>query len=449
MQKDFFSTVKEIIKYGGATFAALVATSVYTTTDGFFIGNWVGTQGLSAMALVYTVTMFFIALGILFETGGSAVVSEKIAEKKLHLAEKIMYTNYFMAFIIGIIVVIAGQFFIEPLLNFLASTAEEKAIVDLSVSFLRISLCGLPFLIVTYLTGAFMRCIDKPMHVFYMLAATSIINIILDALFIIEFAWGIEGAALATVISQILGALITFWYFKFSAQKFKTSWNIGDFGYILQEFQIGGGFAIAVVMMCFIEFFLNYTLMKYDATHLLAVATVANIILSFVALPLNGLDTGIQPLISRTFATQKAQSMRVMRYSFCLTMIATFTIYIFLMTCTEELVRFFIADGEPITAEMIKFVRLIYVFQFFVGFYTWLSGIMAALEDEWRNIVIALSPLAVQVPLIYFLPKFFSTEYVALAYSLQDLAEATLAFLLIKSFFRENGITFKKIFSAN
>lgn len=449
MQEKFFSTAKEIFKYGGATFAALVATSIYTTTDGFFVGNWVGTGGLSALALVYPVTMFFIALGVLFETGGSAVVSEKIAQNKLPLAEKIMRTNYFVAFIVGTILAIAGQFLMEPILSFLAFTPEEKTIIDLACEFLQISLCGLPFLIVTYLTGAFMRCISKPLHVFYQVGATSILNIILDALFIIVFQWGLTGAALATVIAQIFGALITFWYFKFSAQKFKTSWSIGEFGYILKEIQIGGGFAIATVMMCGIEFFLNYVLLEYNAANLLAVATISNIILTFIFLPLNGLDTGIQPLVSRLFAAKDIKYLRVMRYSFFITMTFTFATYLLLMIFTEELVKFFIADGEPITEEMVLYMRLMYVFQPFIGIYIWLSGIMAALEDEWRNVVIALLPLVVQVPLIYFLPKILSIEYVSLAYSLQDFAEAAAAFLLIKSFFRAKGISFKKIFSAN
>ena len=111
MRSDFFSTIVEIIKYGGSTFAALVAMSIYTTTDGFFIGNWVGTAGLEAMALVYPVTMVFIALGTLFETGGSAVVAEKIGANKKILAEKIMRSNYLCAFAIGIFFAIIGNIF--------------------------------------------------------------------------------------------------------------------------------------------------------------------------------------------------------------------------------------------------------------------------------------------------------------------------------------------------
>ena len=447
MREDFFSTIAEIIKYGGSTFAALVAMSVYTATDGFFIGNWVGVDGLEAMALIFPITMIFGALGTLFETGGSAVVSEKIGAGEKTLAEKIIRTNYLFAAVIGVIVAVVGNIIIEPLLRLLESSPEEQHVIDLAVEFLRISLCGLPFLLTVYMTGAFMRCIDKPAHVLYLVGSTVVINIILDALFIIVFGWGMEGAALATVLAQVSGTVIVFWYFKYSRQKFSSSSGFSSFEYIFREIKIGAGFAMATVMMSFIEYFLNAMILHYDAANLLAMATVSNIILSFVFLPLNGLDTGVQPLVSRLYAAKNERHCtRVMRYSFFLTVILTFAIYALLMICTEELTRIFLNSNEPITPEMLTFLRAMFVLQPFVGLYTWLSGIMAALEDEWRNLVISLIPLVVQVPLIWFLPKVLPIEYISLNYSINDVAEALVAFVLIRSFLKEKKLSFRKIF---
>lgn len=447
MKDDFFSIVTEIIKYGGSTFAALVAMSIYTSTDGFFIGNWVGAEGLEAMALIYPITMIFTALGTLFETGGSAVVSEKIGEGKKQLAEKIMRANYIYAIILGVIFVIVGNLLIKPLLYSIVDSPEEYHIADLAISFLRITLCGLPFLLMIYLTGAFMRCVDKPMHVFYFIGTTSITNVILDALFIIVFGWGMEGAALATFLAQVLGGVISFWYFRYSKQKFVSSFGLGSLKYLIQEFKIGIGFAVGTLMMFFIEFYLNSVLLNYNAAHLLAILTISNIILSLVYLPLNGLDTGIQPLISRLYGAKKEHTyLKVMRYGFFLTMILTFAMYIALMIFTEEVARIFVAENEPITPEMILFLRFTFLLQPFVGIYTWLVGIMAALEDEWRNFIVSLTPLVAQVPFIWLLPKFLPIEYVALNYSIQDIAEALVAFLLIRPFLKEKGLSFRKIF---
>ncbi|MBR6012455.1 MAG: MATE family efflux transporter [Selenomonadaceae bacterium] len=447
MSEDFVSTIKEILKYGGSTFAALIVMSVYTTTDGLFIGNFIGTNGLAAMALIYPVTIIFIAIGTLFETGGSAVVASVIGENKKDTAEKIMRTNYFTAIIVGIIIAVVGNIFVEDFLKFLSDNPEEFLIIDLAVSYLRITLCSVTFSIMIYMTGAFMRCIGQPSHVAYLMCTTVVINIILDALFIIVFGWGMEGAAGATFIAQFSGAVITFYYFKFSKHKFSTKFSIGDFEYIFQEIKIGAGFGFASLMLFVTEYFLNFILLQYDAAHLLSVAAISNIILSFVFLPLNGLDTGIQPLMSKLFAEKKENEyLNVMRYGFFTTMILTVGMYIILMIFPEELARFFIESNEPITEDMVIFLQMLFLFQPFVGIYTWLSGIMAALEDEWRNIVVGLSPIFVQVPLMWFMPKFIPIEYVALAFSLQDVAEASIAFLLIHSFFKMKGISFKKIF---
>lgn len=448
MNEDFFSTIGEIIKYGGSTFAALVVMSVYTTTDGLFIGNFIGTDGLSAMALVYPVTIIFMAVGTLFETGGSAVVAKAVGENKKNLAEKIMRTNFFVAICLGTVIALVGNIFIEDFLKFLSDNPENILIIDMAVGYLRITLCSVPFLIIIYMAGAFMRCIGKPAHVVCLMSATVFINIILDAIFIIIFDFGMKGAAGATFIAQFSGAAIIFWYFKFSAQKFSTRLEIGRFEHIWQEIKVGMGFALGALMIFATEYFLNFILLANDAANLLSVAAIANIILSFVFLPLNGLDTGIQPLMSKLFAAKlEKKYLRVMRYGFFLTMTLTFGIYLLLMLFPAELARFFIDSNEPVTEEMVKFLQVMFLFQPFVGIYTWLSGIMAALEDEWRNIVIGLSPIFVQMPLMWFLPKILPIEYVSLSYSLQDVAEALIAFILIKSFLKANKISFRKIFS--
>lgn len=448
MRDDFFSTIGEILKYGGSTFAALVAMSIYTTTDGFFIGNWVGTDGLSAMALIFPVTLIFTAMTTLVETGGSAVVSEKIGAGKKFLAERIMRANYVFAIAVGVILAVVGNIFIEPLLHALAKNPDEYRIIDLAIGFLRITLCGAPFLLTISLTGAFMRCVGQPTHVFYLVGTTALVNIILDASFIIGFGWGMTGAAVATLIAQILGAGISLWYFRYSRQKFASSWSVAGVEYLWQECKIGAGFAISILMISFIGYFLNATLLRYDAANLLAAAAVANIALSFVYLPLNGLDTGTQPLVSKLFAAKKIERcLHVMKYSFCLTMILTFAIYVLLMIFTEEIARFFVANDESITPEMITFLRMAFLFQPFVGLYTWQSGIFAALEDEWRNLIISFLPIVVELPLIWLLPKICPIEFVALSFSINDVAEAVVAFLLIRSFLRSKKLSLKKIFA--
>ena len=449
MRRDFFSTIGEILKYGGSTFAALVVNSIYTVTDGFFVGNWVGSDGLEALALVFPVVVIFNALSCIFELGGSAVVSENIGSGKINLAEKIIRTNYVCAIVVGVITAIVGNIFVEPIFYMIVSSPEQTKIIDMAIGFVRIILCGLPFLLIILSTGAFMRCLDHPTHVVYLLGATSVTNIILDTLFIVVFGWGVTGAATATVLAEIFGTIISLWYFKFSRQKLKSPSGFSSLGYFWQECKVGAGFAVSALMMCALEYFTNYILLYYDASDLLAAATISNMILSLVYLPLNGMDVGTQPLLSRLYAAKQIQQCAyVMRCNFILTIIMVTIIYAGLMIFTEEIVRFFVSNDEVIPPNVILFLRFSFLLQPFVGISTWLSGIMAALEEEWRNLVVGLLPVVVQVPLIILLPMFLPIEYIGLNFSALDLADAAVSFVLIRPFLREKGLSFKKIFKS-
>lgn len=449
MRGDLFSIVGEILKYGGSTFVALLAMSIYATTDGIFIGNFVGSDGLAAMALVYPAIIVFMALGILFETGGSAVVSKAVGENKKNLSEQIMRTSYLSAFVIGMIFAIVGSFLVEPLMKLLSDNPDDLLVIGWAVDFVRIAIWGVPFLITIYLTGAFMRSIGQPSHVVYFICSTVCLNIILDALFVIVFGWGIHGAAFATLLAQIAGGLITLWYFKFSRYKFSSTFSLSSFGYVWQEIKIGAGFGFGTLMMFLTDCLLNAALLNHGGADLLSAAAVSHVLLSLALLPMTGLDTGIQPLVSKLFAAKQMQKcMAVIRYDFILTMFISVVIYAVLMIFPEELIEIFLAENEIITAEMIIFVRMMFLFQLCVGVYTWFSGIMAALEDEWRNTLIFLTPLVCQVPAIWILANTLPIEYVALSSSIQDFVEMIIAFFLVKPFLHRNKITFRQIFNA-
>lgn len=446
-EQDIGGIIRDIISYGGSTFAALVAASIYTMTDEYFIGNYVGRDGLGAMALVFPVTLIFTALGTLVEIGGSAVVSEMIGKGRRAEAEAVIRGNYLYVGVFAVVIAVAGNFLAKPLLQSLSDTPDEWHIVGYAVSYLKIILWGMPFLLAGVLTQGFMRCIEKPRHVLYLIFTTSMTNVVLDALMMAVFGMGMEGAALATFISQVLGAAISFWYFSFSGQRLGSPRKLCSPLVMWKEVKIGGGFALAEIMMFFTEFLQNGVILHYDAPQLLAAASISNVILSFAYLPLSGLDTGTQPLVSLLFAEGRLRKcLRVMRFSFFLTMLLTCAVYLALMVFTWELTSFFLPENETATEEMILFLRYSFLLQPCVGLSTWACGVMAALEDEWRNVVINLVPVVVQVPCIYLLPTFLPIEAIALNYSISDFGLALVGVILLVPFLRMHGISLSGIF---
>ncbi len=439
--------LRDIISYGGSTFAALVAVSIYTMTDELFIGNYVGRDGLGAMALVYPVTLIFSALGTLVEIGGSAVVSELIGEKKNEEAESVMRGNFLYVGLTGLFIAVVGHLMIGPFLSLVSSHASSQHITEYAVEYLKIVLWGVPFTLIMTLTEAFMRCIKKPRHVLYLMFTTSFVNVILDGFFMGVFGMGIRGAAAATAMSQVLGALLSFWYFGFSAQRLKSRCRFCSPSVMLKVARIGGGFAIAELTMFVTEFAMNGVVLSYDAPDILAAASVSNVLLSLAYMPLSGLDTGTQPLVTRLFAEGNIKKcLKIMRISFYVTMLLTTAFYIIMMVFPWQLTGLFLPENEEATARMIAFLRYSIVLQPCVGLSTWVCGIMAALEDEWRNIVTNIVPVILQLLSIYLLPKVLPIEGIGLNYSICDLGLALLGFILFIPFIHSKGISLKKIF---
>ena len=439
--------VRDIISYGGSTFAALVAVSLFYITDEYFIGNFVGRDGLSAMALAFPVTLIFTSLATLVEVGSSAVVSELIGKGRRDEAEATMRGNYLYIVILALVLAALGHLFIEPILRILPDHPSDLHIFDYAMAYLKIVLWGVPFLIVMTLTETFMRCIGKPRHVFFLVSTCALANVLFDILFMVLLGWGMEGAALATLLSEALGSAITVWYFGFSRQRFASPRQLCRLSLIGREFAIGGGFAFAELGMCVTEFLLNGVLLYHNAPELLAAISISNVILSFVYMPLAGLDTGTQPLVSRLYAEGNIKRcLTVCRTGFCLTMALSAIIYLVLMVFPRELGEFFLPEGKSLSDDMVTFLRYTFLLQPCVGLTTWACGIMAALEDEWRNIVVNVVPFVVQVVTIFLLPMLLPIEDVALNYAFADIAAALTAMLLLTPFLRGRSLSLRMIF---
>ena len=445
---DFGSIITEILKYGGSTFAALVATSIYTVTDEIFIGHALGIFGLAAMGVVYPVTLIATALTTLAEVGSSAVVAEAIGKGDLKRAESLMRGNYFYLVIFGTLIAIISVILVAPILDILSAGDDDINIIIGATDYLHISLLAIPFMLVVTLTQTFMRCIDKPGHVLYLLATTSLTNIVLDAILILLLDFGLQGAAAATLLAQVFGAAISFWYFKFSKQKFKTSFSICELPVMFKECQIGLGFAIIELTIFPVGFFVNAIIIEHNAPQLLAAASIINVVLSLVYLPLTGLDTGVQPLVSRLYAAKKfPHLLKVMKFSCFVTTAMTLFMFFIMMFFVREISEIFVAEDVVLTDDIIDFVRYGFVLYPFVAVYTWLLGLMAALEDTWRNIFISvLAPIA-QITIVYILSIVAPIEMLSLHYSIIDLLGAVFALLLAVPFLKSKGLPMKKIFT--
>jgi len=203
-------TYKKLFKAVIPSVLMMVFISIYSIVDGLFVSNVVGDTAFASLNLIYPVLMIVGAIGFMIGTGGSALVSKTLGEGNKEKANQYFSMFIWLTLILGVIVSTI-LFIFTPTLTVLLGAEEDM--IDYCITYGRICLIFQTCFIVQNAFQAFFVTAEKPHLGLYLSLASGICNIILDALFIVGFNMGIAGAALATGISQFIGAVVPIFYF--------------------------------------------------------------------------------------------------------------------------------------------------------------------------------------------------------------------------------------------
>lgn len=204
----FFS----LLRFAFPTMVMMVFMSLYTIIDGIFVSRLVGTNALSALNIAYPAISLVIAIGVMFATGGSAIIAKKLGEKKDKEARSDFSTLILTGIILGILFLVIGSLFSEPIVRLLGAT---DALTKDAVDYLVMSLYFAPACILQLLFQSFFVTAGKPNFGLLLTITGGIANIVLDYVFMGHLKMGVTGAALATGIGQLLPAFFGLLYFLF------------------------------------------------------------------------------------------------------------------------------------------------------------------------------------------------------------------------------------------
>lgn len=206
---DHFSYSK-LLRFTFPAMVMMVFTSLYGVVDGLFVTNFVGKSALAAINFVFPILNILATFGYMFGTGGSALVAKTLGEGKVEKANKLFSLFVYVCTLLGVVFAILGFFLLRPLM---AKLGAEGVMLDHAVQYGNILLITLPFWNLQFLFQIFFVTAEKPKLGLYVTLIAGITNMILDALFIAAFNWGLNGAAIATAISQFIGGGIPVIYF--------------------------------------------------------------------------------------------------------------------------------------------------------------------------------------------------------------------------------------------
>ena len=339
-------TMTSLIRYTMPTVVMMVFFSLYTIIDGMFISKFVGANALSATNIVYPVINILIGIGVMFATGGSAIVAKCMGEGKNQEAKENFTLITISAIIVGLVVEILSIIFIKDIIYALGST---DSLFYYCKEYLFYMVIFTPFIILKLYFDYFLVTAGVPKLGLISSIAGGIVNIVLDYVFIAQLNLGVKGAALATCIGYILPSFVGIVYFfnkknvlHFVKPKLKLK-------IVLRSCSNGISEMVTQLSSAVTTFLFNIAMIK-----LLGEDGVASItIMLYMQFLLNaaylGFTSGVSPRISYNYGSQDEEQLQKL-VKFSLIIIAVFGMFIFITSrvFSEVLISLFADKGTNI-----------------------------------------------------------------------------------------------------
>ncbi len=294
---------KLIWRFSLPAIAGMVVNALYNVIDRIFVGRGVGSMALSGIAITMPFMMILMSFAMLVSIGAASLISIKLGEKKKVEAEIIIGNALCLSILIGISLSIICSFFIEPILIAFGGNGES---LSYAKEFMQVILFSTIFMMIGFTLNSAIHAEGNPMMALSTMIIGSVINTILNPIFIFGLHLGVRGSALATLILQFITALWTFLYFMDSRNLLRLKFkNLKlNAGIVTGIIAIGLAPFVMQMAMSIMQVIANYVFGKYGGNVALAVVGIIGVISMLFIMPIVGINQGIQPIIGYNYGAK-------------------------------------------------------------------------------------------------------------------------------------------------
>ena len=429
------SVEKLILRLSVPTIISMLVTNIYNMADTFFVGK-LGTSASAAIGIVFSLMTINQALGFMCGHGCGSNISRKLGNKQGDAAIKFASTGFFMSLFLGVLIMIIGIIFMEPLLRIMGST---DTIMPYAKSYGICILLSAPFMTGSCVLNNVLRYEGKASLAMVGLTLGGVLNIIGDPIFIFVLNMGTLGAGISTAVSQVISFFVLLSMFggdrtvsrlRFSA----ISWDIKD---ILNILYTGLPSLIRQGMMSVSTMVLNYMSMPYGDAAIAAMSIVSRVCNFIFAIAL-GISQGFQPVSAFNFGAKKFK--RVKRaFIFCcgISMIILGILSVLSLIFSGHIIGLFRDDADVIGVG--TFALRAQCIVLFISPITLAASMMfqGAGENLASSIASFLRSGITFIPMVAILPRFFGIYGIQLAQPLADVISFVVVMPLIVRFFKK------------
>lgn len=427
-------TYSRLFRFTLPSIVMLIFSSLYGVVDGFFVSNFVGKEAFTAVNFIMPFLMILGAIGFLFGTGGGALIARTMGEGNPDLANRQFSLVVYVSLGIGVILTVLGFWLLRPVASFLGA---EGVLLEDCVRYGRVILLANPAYILQYEFQCLFATAQKPKLGLYVTVASGLTNMVLDALFVAVFPWGLEGAAAATALSQCVGGLLPLLYFgRKNSSRLRLTRTQWMGRALLKVCGNGSSELLSNISMSLVSMLYNVQLLRYAGQDGVASYGVLMYVMLVFQSIFIGYSIGVAPVVSYQYGAKNSAELRGLRQkSLRVIGAAAALMFAVALLSAEPLSRIFVGYDAALL-DLTLHAFSIYSFSFlFAGFSIFASAFFTALNDGLTSAVISfVRTLVFQVVCVLVFPLIWGVDGIWLAIvGAEMLAVAVSAgFLVIK-----------------
>ena len=428
-------TYKKIFRFALPSIVMMVFTSIYGVVDGTFVSNFVGKTPFAAVNLVWPFLMILGAFGFMIGTGGSALVAKTLGEDKKEDANRYFTMLITLVIILGLLLTILGLIVIRPLSSALGASGQ---MLEDCVTYGRtLVIFNTAFMLQSVFQSLFITA-EKPRLGLIMTVIAGLTNMVLDALFIAVFKWGLVGAALATGLSQCIGGVLPLIYFMSpkndTALKFVKTKLEGTV--LLKACANGVSELMTTVSSSLVSMLYNFQLMRLAGQNgIAAYGAVMYVEFAFIAVFI-GYSIGTAPIVSYHYGSENHNEVKnMLQKSFKIMSVLGITMMVLAQILASPLAKVFVGYDKQLFDMTVHGFRLFSFYFILAGINIYASSFFTALNNGMISAIISFSrTLGFETLAVIILPIFLQLDGVWLAITVAEICAfvISISFLIAK-----------------
>ena len=426
-------TARKFARFVAPSVVMLVFIALYYLIDAFFVANFISSDALAAINIVYPITGLGWGLSIMLAAGSSAIVAIKMGEGKEREADEKFTLICLVSLLLGASASVLGLVFLDELIGFLGAT---DRLWEYCADYGWILIAALPSAFLGVMLEYFIRVDGRPGFTLFLYVSGGIVHIVLDFLFLVCWDWGIEGAGWATAAGQVTVMILGIAYFMTQKTRLKIVRTGWDGAYIKNSFFNGSSEMVSESSVAVTIYLFNIIVLGLVGEDgVAAFGIVLNIHYLLISVHL-GFITGVGPLISYYYGAQDFDKVNLfLKYSRIFILVSSIGVAILALLGAPLLAGAFVEEETEVYRMAVRGVRIISAAFLFTGINIFASGFFTSYGNGIISAVISLSRGLIAVVIgAMTLPIVFGLDGIWLTVVFAELVTVALSAFLLKKY---------------